>query len=81
VTVTEFIASTPAGPIKCLCCKNPKLRAAIESFALARASGKTKISWQYFHRNYILKEFGQPKALGSVTSHVRVCMARKEKKH
>lgn len=78
MTVTEFLETATEDRVKCLCCKDPKLAAAIRTFQVARLTGKTKLSWGYFHRNFILKEFGRPKSIDSVLNHVRVCIPRKK---
>lgn len=78
MTVNEFLETATEDRVKCLCCKDPKLAAAIRTFQVAKLTGKTRLSWGYFHRNFILKEFGRPKSPDSIQNHIRVCLARKK---
>lgn len=81
MTIDEFIRTAERDrPKKCLCCRDPKLRDAIEDFQIARDAGKTTLSWGYFFQHFVTKNFGQPKSVCSLRTHVRVCMAPKKEK-
>jgi hypothetical protein len=75
----EFLKATPKVGASCICCSDDMLASEVYAWIVALAAGKTRVTASYFHANYVLPNYGNPRSPDSIRDHVRKCLGRDPK--